>query len=176
MAVHTNSLSAYHSLDIGERAAAVLKVYAEASTPLTDREVMRRMGFTDPNQVRPRTTELVEEGLLEECGTAIDKHTQKTVRLCRPTGRALAVKPPDPAREVRRRLCQHVDKMGDQGCTVADLARTFPDLKAADIDLAIGACWAHGALEKRPFVKRENLPVYFITSSGKALLAKTGAA
>jgi hypothetical protein len=175
MTVHANSVSAYHSLNISDRAQAVLKVYVEATYPMADREVMRRMGFTEPNQVRPRCTELIEAGLLEECGDTIDKETQKRVRLCRPAGRALAIKPVDPAKELRRLLCAQIAKLGDQGCTSADLARTFPSLKPADINLALGVCWAFGAIERRQFVKRENLPVHFITESGRALLAKTEA-
>ncbi len=174
MTVHANSLACYHSLNIGDRAQAVLRVYVEATHPMTDREVMRRMGFTDPNQVRPRTTELVEGGLLEECGTTIDKETGKPVRLCRPAGRALAIKPVDPAKELRKTLCAQIAKLGDQGQTSLDLQRIFPSLKADDINLALGVCWAHGAIEKKPFVQRQGETVWFISERGRALLAKTG--
>jgi hypothetical protein len=59
MTVHANSLAAYRSLNISDRAAAVLHTYVEAIQPITDRECMQRMGFFDPNQVRPRVTELI---------------------------------------------------------------------------------------------------------------------
>jgi hypothetical protein len=173
--MHANSLAAYHSLNISERAQAVLKVYVESSTPLTDREVMRRMNFSDPNQVRPRATELVDAGLLEEAGDTIDKETGKRVRLCRPAGRALEMKPVDPQKALRRQLCAQVAKMDDQGQTIGDLRRTFPEVKAVDIENAVGVCWAHGALEKRPHVQRQGETVYFLTPGGRELLAKTAA-
>lgn len=173
---HANSLAAYDALNLGERSSAVLRVYVEASTPLSDREVMRRLGSNDPNYVRPRATGLIDDGLLEECGNTVDSDTGRTVRLCRPAGRALAIKPVDPAKELRRLLCAQIDKLGDQGQTTLDLQRVFPSLKPADIDLALGVCWAHGAIEKRPHVIRQGAQVFFITESGKKLLAKTGGA
>ena len=173
MTVHANSLSAYHSLNLNPREEAVLATYVQASTPMTDRECVRRMGLTEMNAARPRITALIDAGLLEETGTTVDRETRKSVRLCRPAGRALAIKPVDPAKELRRILCAQIAKLGDQGQTSLDLQRVFPSLKPADIELALGVCWAHGAIEKRPHVIRQGSQVYFITESGKALLAKT---
>ena len=49
----------------------------------TDREVMGVLGFGDMNAVRPRLTELVHEGWLEECGKAVDAVTERHVRVLR---------------------------------------------------------------------------------------------
>ncbi len=174
MTVHANSISAFHSLNLSERAEAVLRIYVESSVPLSDREVMRRMGLTDMNACRPRCTELIDAGLLEECGSTIDRETSKRVRLCRPCGKALAIKPVDPAKALRKKLCQRIADMHDQGGqTIDDLARTFPGLGAQEITLAVGVCWSHGVLEKRPFMQRQGQTVYGITPAGRALLAKT---
>jgi len=47
----------------------------------TDRQIMVRLGFSEPNQVRPRITELINKGLLMECGQTTCLETRKTVRL-----------------------------------------------------------------------------------------------
>jgi hypothetical protein len=49
----------------------------------TDREMMQYLGFTEPNAVRPRITEMVERGILVEAGSVIDSVTGKRVRTCR---------------------------------------------------------------------------------------------
>ncbi len=80
---HENSMMAYEET-AKERAArreAVLGVYQASTTPLTDRDVMRSMGFNDPNAARPRITELVTEGVLVECGKIRDSLTRRLVRL-----------------------------------------------------------------------------------------------
>ena len=65
--MHANSLEAYHSLeDLGERESLVLDCYIPLIFPMTDRECMGRLGFNDPNKVRPRVTALVRAGLLEQ--------------------------------------------------------------------------------------------------------------
>ncbi len=89
MTVHANSLAAYDTLDLSEREALVMSCFHGAIQPMTDREVMERLGFTDPNAVRPRITKLVAIGLLEECGNVKDSTTGKTVRICRTAGAAL---------------------------------------------------------------------------------------
>jgi hypothetical protein len=48
-----------------------------------DREVMLFLHFTDMNSVRPRISELIKSGHLEECGSIIDDVTGKRVRLVR---------------------------------------------------------------------------------------------
>jgi predicted HTH transcriptional regulator len=80
--IHANSLAAYHSTpcERSERAAAVLAVIREQG-PMTDRQVMRALKFSEPNAVRPRITELVKDGALVEVGSVRDEITGKTVRL-----------------------------------------------------------------------------------------------
>jgi hypothetical protein len=50
------------------------------SQALTDREVRDMCGFSDMNSVRPRITELVEEGFLVEGPSVKDALTGRTVR------------------------------------------------------------------------------------------------
>jgi predicted HTH transcriptional regulator len=57
--------------------------------PVTDRQIMRHLGFTDPNTTRPRVTELIKLGYLVEVSNTKDKTTNKTVR-------QVAVKPDKP--------------------------------------------------------------------------------
>jgi predicted HTH transcriptional regulator len=59
----------------------------------TDREIMQRLGFVDPNAVRPRLTALIDDGVLEECGNCEDAVTHKTVRKIRLVTRAPAPPP-----------------------------------------------------------------------------------
>lgn len=46
---------------------------------MTAREVANTLGFLDMNAVRPRITELYEEGLLEEAGIKLDPVTRRRV-------------------------------------------------------------------------------------------------
>jgi predicted HTH transcriptional regulator len=80
--MHANSLAAYHStpLERSERRAAVLSVIREHG-PITDRQVMQKLGFHEPNAVRPRITELIKSGEVFEAGGVKDSVTGKTVRL-----------------------------------------------------------------------------------------------
>mgnify|MGYP001594862010 CR=1 FL=1 len=80
--MHENSLDAYGAERerLGRRAQAVL-AWVHGHGPATDRDIMRGLGFTDPNTVRPRVTELVEWGLLAEIGRRVDSLTRKTVRV-----------------------------------------------------------------------------------------------
>lgn len=68
-AVHQNSIDCYYAEEakLSTRAAAILDWISEHG-PHTDREVMRGMGFTEPNQVRPRITELIDANKLMEVG------------------------------------------------------------------------------------------------------------
>ncbi len=47
---------------LARRAAAIL-AWLAAHGPATDREVMRGLGFVEPNAVRPRISELIDAGL-----------------------------------------------------------------------------------------------------------------
>ena len=84
--MHPNSVQAYWEGSIelfGKRHKQVIQTLRACRVPMTDREVMTACGFADPNQVRPRLTELVEAGIVEEVGTTICPITHKTVRLAK---------------------------------------------------------------------------------------------
>ncbi len=67
---------------LAKRAAAILAWLAEHG-PATDREVMRGLGFVEPNAVRPRISELIDAGLVAECGERLCVTTGQRVRLVR---------------------------------------------------------------------------------------------
>lgn len=81
--IHHNSLLAYETIDTSERNQSIYGVYENSEVPLMDREVMHKLGFRDPNAVRPRITEMIDEGLLKEVGKSKDPVTNRTVRLVR---------------------------------------------------------------------------------------------
>lgn len=89
--MHEHSLAAYRheAKRISLRAVAVY-LYVKRFGRSTDREVMKGMGFTDPNKVRPRITELIEAKLLVEVGEKRDPETKKTVRIVDLAERAAA--------------------------------------------------------------------------------------
>lgn len=80
--VHQNSIEAYHSSGplISKRARLVLDWF-RANGPATDRGAMEGLGFREPNQVRPRITELIDAKELREVGSVSCPVTGKTVRL-----------------------------------------------------------------------------------------------
>jgi predicted HTH transcriptional regulator len=79
--MHPHSLDAYRAEEskLSKRAEAVLTWITEHG-PHTDREVMQGMGFTEPNAVRPRITELIDAGKLMEVCSVRCPVTGKTVR------------------------------------------------------------------------------------------------
>jgi len=68
-------------LDLGKRQAAVLEVYKTTGRCHTDRSVMFNLGQLDPNACRPRISELIAKGVLEEKGKVTCPITGRTVRL-----------------------------------------------------------------------------------------------
>lgn len=80
-AIHDNSIAAYRSEEskLSRRARAVLE-WITTHGPRTDRQVMEGMGFREPNQVRPRITELIDAGKLMEVCNVTCPITGKTVR------------------------------------------------------------------------------------------------
>lgn len=86
MTIHHNSITAFHSLNQGERRAKILSVYAESGRPLTDREVMHRLGVSDMNHVRPRITELTDDEFLYEVDSVKCDVTGRPVRRSSFTG------------------------------------------------------------------------------------------
>lgn len=79
--IHANSARAYHEerKELGKRAMAIL-AEIRINGGGTDRQIMQRMGFFDPNCVRPRITELIDAGLLQEVANIECKITGKMVR------------------------------------------------------------------------------------------------
>ncbi|CAK0741053.1 hypothetical protein CCP3SC15_1110012 [Gammaproteobacteria bacterium] len=90
--MHQNSLAAYSTEQqaISKRARDILRHFAGLGEAVTDREMMRIMGFTDPNAVRPRITELTDAGCLMELGKVKDTVTGKLVRTSCITGKGRA--------------------------------------------------------------------------------------
>lgn len=94
--LHVNSLCAYlegQTENFSKREQQVLD-QVRVLKSATDRDVMVSLGFTDPNAVRPRISELIKEGLLVEIGHSEDVITGKRVRLV-----ALAPNPLKPQRQ-----------------------------------------------------------------------------
>jgi hypothetical protein len=79
--MHANSLSAYDaSAAVLSRRSREIHALLLVRGPMTDREVMLALGFTDMNAVRPRITELTKDHWAHECGETEDPVTGKTVR------------------------------------------------------------------------------------------------
>ena len=80
--MHSNSIVAYAEEEsaLSRRAQVVLDLFKSSPCALTDREVMFRLGFVEPNAVRPRITELVQLGYLQERGKTKCAITGKQVR------------------------------------------------------------------------------------------------
>lgn len=83
--MHINSLTAYYEEKerLHRRQQNVLSFLENQRVPMTDRQIMFRMGYLEPNAVRPRITELIEKGFLEECGKVKCLVTKKNVRTVR---------------------------------------------------------------------------------------------
>lgn len=80
--IHENSLSAYRQeADRLSKRAWLVLAWIDLHGPATDRQVMEGMGFSEPNAVRPRITELVDAGLLVEKDSVKCRRTGKTVRV-----------------------------------------------------------------------------------------------
>lgn len=79
--VHANSIAAYRAEEtkLSRRALTILAWITEHG-PHTDRQVMQGMGFTEPNSVRPRITELIDAGKLMEVGDVTCPVTGRNVR------------------------------------------------------------------------------------------------
>ena len=81
--IHNNSMSAYESLDgLSKRCRKVVGALSNLGVA-TDRAIKDYLMLPDMNNVRPRVTELLKEGLLEECGVELCSVTNKTVRKVR---------------------------------------------------------------------------------------------
>lgn len=49
--------------------------------PMTARQIARKLGYADLNAVKPRLTELVNDGILEVAGKAYDMTTSRNVAM-----------------------------------------------------------------------------------------------
>ena len=86
--MHQNSLLALleNAPHLSKRERAIVELLEGDSMQhlgRTDRMIMNALGFSDPNSVRPRITELVTKGVLEECGDCKDAVSGMTVRRVR---------------------------------------------------------------------------------------------
>jgi len=79
---HPNSREAFHAgaALLGARAKRIL-AELRRNGPGTDRELMKRLGFHDPNSVRPRITELIRAGLVREAESRQCAVTLRKVRV-----------------------------------------------------------------------------------------------
>ena len=88
--IHAHSIAAYREEQdagrISNRYGQIINVIGDRE--MTDREIMKALGFTDPNTVRPRVTELIKAGILQEYGFTLDSETGKRVRVVRITPKA----------------------------------------------------------------------------------------
>lgn len=88
MSIHTHSRESFESFQaegkLSMRQAAILQWLMANPKAFTDREIAAGMGFFDMNAVRPRITELIQQGILEECDSVRCPVTGKSVRRVRP--------------------------------------------------------------------------------------------
>jgi hypothetical protein len=70
--IHQNSRLSYKEIKpkIGKRQQTIMDVILGTRRLLTDRQIMGQLGYSDPNLVRPRITELLRKGIITE-GTPI---------------------------------------------------------------------------------------------------------
>lgn len=83
--MHANSLAAFYQgqTDLfNKREVEILKAFRNKG-PMTDREVMFELCFEDPNAVRPRISDLIDDGVLVQIGDKPDPITGRTVRIVR---------------------------------------------------------------------------------------------
>lgn len=67
--------------DRQKRISMILRALGEAE--MTAREIAYKLGFSDLNAVKPRLTELVQEGILEASGKKLDELTKRKVSVYR---------------------------------------------------------------------------------------------
>jgi hypothetical protein len=80
--VHDNSKKTYREelKNFSDRAYDIYIYALEQGKALTDREIMEALDFKEPNAVRPRITELIQDGWMKEVGNVICTVTEKRVR------------------------------------------------------------------------------------------------
>lgn len=88
--IHDNSRKSFEQIQdkVGKRCQMILNCLRKNPKGMSDRDVMLELGFTDPNTVRPRVTELIKRGMVEEClHMAECGITGRKVRLIRLAGK-----------------------------------------------------------------------------------------
>lgn len=87
--MHVNSIAAYHEekAKLNKRAGIIFEFLATHPVAHTDRQIMTALHYAEPNAVRPRITEMIKVGLLQEFGSARCEVTGRPVRL-------VQIKPP----------------------------------------------------------------------------------
>ena len=88
---HENSQDTLSELDKSNRRTLILKVYKKADKPLTDRMVAKILGVSDMNMVRPRISEMIDDGVLQEAGKTLDHFTKKHVTAIIIDGKATSI-------------------------------------------------------------------------------------
>lgn len=80
--IHDNSMMAYSDVkpELSGRRKDIYLAMKGTSKKCTDREIKELMGFGDMNAVRPRITELIKFGYIEEVGSVKCPVTNQTVR------------------------------------------------------------------------------------------------
>ena len=83
--IHQNSRDSYNEIkpELKGRRKAIYLVMLKHGTRLTDREIKDKMGLSDMNAVRPRITEMIKSGHVEEVESVKCPVTNKTVRKVR---------------------------------------------------------------------------------------------
>lgn len=81
--LHPNSLEAYREIlpRLPMRSRNILAVLGHGE--MHERTIKERLGLPDMNGVRPRVTEMIDAGILEEAGSAVDPVTNSRVRVVR---------------------------------------------------------------------------------------------
>lgn len=83
--IHRNSKTSYDELvpELSGRRKQIYLTMLKHGTRLTDREIKDKMGLIDMNAVRPRITEMIKSGHVEEVENTKCPVTNKTVRKVR---------------------------------------------------------------------------------------------
>lgn len=86
--IDANSAETYRSerTKFSKRCSEIVKAFARIGEPATDRQIMAIMGMTETNMVRPRITELIDQGVLVKIDNINCPVTGKTVRACQLNG------------------------------------------------------------------------------------------
>jgi hypothetical protein len=83
MTIHQNSFQSYQEIanQLSSRQAMIFQILTQARKGLTDRQILNFAGLHDMNQVRPRITELIRSGLVQEIKSVKCPITDRKVRV-----------------------------------------------------------------------------------------------